>query len=252
MPDFPQSLRCLAIAAALTAPAPAAALDDQARVVAHYVTTIAGIEIGTANLMVEREGAGYSAALEGLFAFMIWRGAFEAETTGAHGGARFSPRSYDSVFESPRRSVTISAAFDERGATGADWRSEPPFDRDEDEERVPVQPADLVGARDPLSSLLIPAASGAEACDRSLKIFNGIVRFDIDLAPAAPEGSVVTCAAAYRPVAGHRVDSSQVDLLRDGGLSVSVFEIAPGLWAPHRVGVQTMFGALALTRRPPG
>jgi hypothetical protein len=52
-------------------------------------------------------------------------------------------------------------------------------------------------------------------------------------------------------VSGHRKDSESVARMVKTGPELSIFEVAPGLWAPHRVGMKTSVGTLAVTRIVP-
>lgn len=216
---------------------------------AAYAVTIAGIEIGDAALLVRTDEAGYAVEVTGGFRFLFWSGAAEAESLGAREAAGFAPNRYRSRFESPMRIFTTAIDFG-GGAPEGRWRAEPPLEGDGFEDRVPITEADLKGAKDPLSAFLIPAETGREACAQSLKVFSGVVRFDVDLRliEEAPDG-VVDCLGAYRPVAGHRRVSGEVSRLERDGLRVALFELAPGLWAPERLGFSTRFGTLAIVRR---
>lgn len=227
--------------------------DSPLDIVTEYDVSIAGIEIGDAALRLKAVSGGYEAALTGGFRFLFWSGAAEARSLGAHEPTGLAPDAYRSRFESPRRVFTTAIDFEGRQTKGR-WEAVPPLGEDFDE-RVPLTEASLAGAKDPLSAFIINASSGADACARSVKVFSGVVRFDVDLSldnPAAAttgEPTTVLCTGRYRPVAGHRVTSNEVSRLSRDGLSLTMFEIAPGLWAPGRLGFPTRFGTVALERR---
>lgn len=214
-----------------------------------YDVSILGISIGDAELSLKQTGETYQLLLTGGFRFLFWTGEARAVSEGQTDAAGLLPATYRSRFKSPTRVFSTEIDFNREGATRAEWVTEPPLDPDEFGERVPITDADLIGARDPLSAFMIPAQSGTEACNRSVKAFSGVVRFDVDLTvTATDEDGLTSCAAAYRPISGQRVESAEVNRLQDDGLSLSVFEIAPGLWAPATLGFETRFGTLTLTR----
>lgn len=219
--------------------------------VAHqYDVSIAGIGIGDATLALDHSKERYKATLLGGFQFLFWSGNAEARSEGVKDGVDLTPQLYRSRFKSPTRVFTTEIDFGESGATRSAWQTEPPLDPEEFGERYPIQKADLIGAEDPLSSFLIPAVTGTEACSRSLKVFSGVVRFDVTLSAGEADANGVTpCLANYEPISGHRIESEEVDRLRQRGLVLSVFEISPGLWAPHVVGFQTRFGTVQLERQ---
>ena len=75
---------------------------------------------------------------------------------------------------------------------------------------------------------------------------------DLVLSPGAEtEPGVFACDVKYVPVSGHRKDSESVARMVKSGPSLLIFEAAPGLWAPHRVGMPTSVGTLAITRAAP-
>ncbi|MEL6792703.1 MAG: DUF3108 domain-containing protein [Pseudomonadota bacterium] len=237
----------LLIAAAFAAPALASSEVDERY---EYALSIAGIEIGDVVLEVDASDENYAVTIDGGYRFLFWSGAANIVTEGRHSEDGFSPRSYRSRLISSTREVRTEIDFDEAGVSNADFRSDPPFDPEEFGDRVPMKDGDLLGARDPISSFLIRAADGTEACSGDLQVFSGIVRFDLKLSPmAGGDPDRVVCKTEYRPISGHRVESEEVDRLSGEGLDVALFEIAPGLWAPERVGFRTRFGTLALERK---
>lgn len=224
-----------------------------------YALSIAGIEIGDATVTLASDGERYDVQVDGGYRFLFWSGAAKIESAGLMDGARLSPRRYRSTLVSSTREVTTAIEFDETGVAEADFRSEPPFDPEEFGDRTPVEDGDLIGAADPVSAFLIPAATAAGACGALLKIFSGVARFDLELAAgpveesaaAEPAATPPDCRTTYRPIGGHRRESAEVDRLREHGLELALFEIAPGLWAPRRLGFRTRFGTLALERKAP-
>ena len=216
-----------------------------------YELSLAGIDIGEAVLTLDAQGENYAVTVDGGYSFLFWSGAARIEAAGVRGEAGLSPRSYRSRLVSSTRDVRTEIDFDDSGVSDAEFRSEPPFDPKEFGDRVPVEDDDLVGARDPVSAFLILAKTGAEACSGLLPVFSGIVRFDLRLsAVESDDPSKSVCATEYQPVSGHRRESGEVDRLRESGLDIAFFEIAPGLWAPERLGFRTLFGTLALERKP--
>lgn len=213
-----------------------------------YALSIAGIEIGEATLDLTGDGDSYALSIDGGYRFLFWSGAARITSAGERAGDALSPRRYRSRLVSSTREVTTAIDFDEAGVARADFRSEPPFDPDEFGDRVPVEQSQLSDVRDPVSAFLIPAKTAAGACKALLKVFSGVARFDVQLS-AGPPGPAPACASDYRPISGHRRESGEVDRLSDDGLELSLFEIAPGLWAPRRVGFRTRFGTLALELR---
>jgi hypothetical protein len=122
-------------------------------------------------------------------------------------------------------------------------------------DRVALTDAHRLGVSDPLSALLMPAprAFGAEACQRTLPIFDGRRRFDLKLsykrmdrvkAEKGYAGPAAVCAVAFKPLAGHRTSSSLVKYL-SGGRQIELW-LAPvagaQLLVPFKLVIHNMLG----------
>lgn len=102
----------------------------------------------------------------------------------------------------------------------------PPFE--DDEGRVPVTEANKRNILDPATSLImaVPAGEslvGPAACNRTIPVYDGYVRFDValqyvgvrDVAVEGYAGPVAVCAARYTPVAGHKRDSRSTKFMAE-------------------------------------
>lgn len=94
----------------------------------------------------------------------------------------------------------------------------PPWE--DKEGRVPVTEAHKRNILDPTSAFIMPVPEGQPlvgpaACNRTIPIYDGFVRFDItlsyvgtrDVAVSGYSGPVSVCAARYTPISGHKWDS---------------------------------------------
>lgn len=124
--------------------------------------------------------------------------------------------------------------------------------------RVKVTEADKRGIIDPISALFVPGGYTADgfdkrACERSVPIFNGQERFDVDLEyraiqPVAGGGrfadEVLVCTARYRAIAGHRTDKDEVKTAEKMSVEVMLTPV-PGsdILVPYRVTIPTPLGA---------
>ncbi|HEY8578382.1 MAG TPA: DUF3108 domain-containing protein, partial [Beijerinckiaceae bacterium] len=199
----------LALAAALGLAAPAAA--DSLKV--GYSVRIIGLNIGTAGLIAELDPGRYelevSAKLGGVAA-IVTRSESAAKSTGGLAEGRVVPASYATTTSNSKETRTVRMALNGGSVRAVDIN--PPFD--EHPSRVPVTEQHKRNILDPLSALLMPVAGsgpvlGPPACERSIPVFDGFTRFDVNLSyvgrreVAGPgyRGQVVVCAARYRPVA---------------------------------------------------
>lgn len=216
-----------------------------------YELTIAGISMGEADMVVEPFSLGlYAIDFDLSFRFLFWSGQASARTVGRVEGSDLRPRGYNATLEGMSKPVVIKTAFDAQRPT--EWSITPPPEEKYLIDRIAIREAELIGALDPLTALVIQADTAVAACTRTVPVFTGGTRFDLVLTPGtetAPE--VFGCSAQYVPVSGHRKDSDSVARMVEKGPDLSIFEVAPGLWVPHRIGMPTSVGTLAITRVVP-
>jgi hypothetical protein len=94
-------------------------------------------------------------------------------------------------------------------------------------DRIPVTEAHLRGVTDPMSASLLRMPGNADpispqACGRTVSIFDGRMRYDLQLAykrmervklDKSYEGPVVVCAVYFRPIAGYRPERAALKYL---------------------------------------
>lgn len=195
------------------AAAPACA---QGKLEARYVATLAGIPIGEGGWMVDVGDTHYTASANGqtsglLRAFTSGHGSSTARGT-LSGGKPMS-----SIYAA---NITTSKKSDDIRLTIAngnvkDFRLDPPQEPDPD--RVPITEAQQHGVQDPMTASLMRVPGNGdpltpEACQRTLAVFDGRLRYDLQLAYKRMDkvkaekgyaGAVVVCAVYFSPVAGH-------------------------------------------------
>ncbi len=234
-----------AIAFALLLAAATSAAAD-ARLEGRYAVSIAGLTIGTAAIVLDVRSDGYvaagSARLTGVMrAFATGHGT--AAVRGSIVGGRLVPQSYSMTAESQKKTDEVRMSM----ANGLvrDFSAVPPLEPEED--RVQLTEAHRKGVLDPLSAALfiVPGTGdvlGPEACNRTLPIFDGRYRSEVELTFVRVEkvsgakgytGPAVLCTAKYRPIAGHRT-SRMPDRYARGNDPIRV-------WLAPIVGTRTLF-----------
>ena len=102
----------------------------------------------------------------------------------------------------------------------------PPFE--DKEGRIPVTEANKRNIVDPTSALIMPVPEGESlvgpaACDRTIQVYDGYVRFDValhyvgvrDVSVKGYSGPVSVCSARYIPIAGHKRDSKSTKFMAE-------------------------------------
>jgi Protein of unknown function (DUF3108) len=204
----------LLLAAALAAVSSAA--GAQGRLDASYSVTLAGIPIGKGDWTIDITDTHFTAAGTGtttglMRVFTGGHGASSGKGTLNNSG-QFATSIFTSSITSGKK--TESVRFNIDAGNVKDLKVDPP--QDVDDERVPVTEESQQGVFDPMSaSILRTPGTGEpvspEACQRTVPIFDGKIRYDLQFAFKRMEqvkadkgyaGPVVVCAVYFTPIAG--------------------------------------------------
>lgn len=229
-------------------PAPAVTVD--------YKVLLAGFDIGTARLASTfargRYDLAITANLTGLVG-AVTGGKGAANASGALSSVRAVPAAFAVSSQTTSQSITIRMALARGNVSAADVT--PPLVEYPD--RVPVAPALKRGVVDPASALLMPALAKLAPtdpanCDRTIPVFDGVSRFDLQLSYAETRtvekpgyaGPVLVCNARYRALAGHRAGRPGVRFMEDNKeMSVWLAPVAEArVLVPLRISVLTELG----------
>jgi len=246
----------LGAAGALTAPAHA-----EGRLEARYRMSLAGLELGRAALVLEVDDKSYTASGSARLTGVVQAVSTGKGTAGARGQidrGGLAPRAFAMEAETDKKAEAIRLVMS--GTAVTDMNVMPPVMPVPD--RVPVTDKDKKGVFDPMSAALIMVPGtdeplSAKACERTLSIFDGRQRYDLDLsfermddvkAEKGYAGPAVVCRIAYRPVAGHRPDRAGVKyMMKNKEMYVWLAPVAgTRMLAPFRAAVTTAIGVAQL------
>ena len=250
------ALRAGAVALALTLPGAAFADNFKAR----YSVKLIGLSLGAATLTGSIDPGSYQidaiAKLSGVAA-LVSSSKGAATASGLLTQGRLAPNAYATTSANATMTRTVRMAM-----TGGNVKATeitPPFE--ELPGRVPVTEAHKQKIIDPLSALLMPVPEGADvvgpaACARSIPVYDGWARFNINLTYTGLrqvrvkgyEGPVAVCAARYVAVAGHRPDRPATKFMEDNkGMEVWLAPVGESrVLAPFRISVATMVGTTVI------
>lgn len=221
-----------------------------------YALSLVGLPLGSANLVTTVDGSKYKmevgAKLTGLAGLLVG-GKGVANSAGAVPGTQPLPASFAVTSRSGKDERTVRMGL--TGGSVAALDIAPPIDERAD--RVPVKESHKRGVVDPVSALLMPAASSGNPtdpanCNRTLPIFDGAARFDVVLTYGETKnvekpgykGPVIVCNARYVPIAGHRTERPATKFMaenRDMQVWLAPVE-GTRLLVPLRISVRTMVG----------
>ena len=256
MPLRPLAAAVIALSASLGSVPDAGALSLSI----DYSVSVRGFPVGRAHIRAEtieaRYAISFSAGITGLARLFTQIGT-TAQATGTIREDRPYAAEYTHTWIEDGETETASMRFADAGVQ--DIALEPPIDRPE--RYVPVTAAHRADTLDPVSAFLWPAPAGttADACARTLPLFDGKRRFDIEAAFARTDsfsvrrGSryyrVLVCTIRYRAIAGHRADrpdDSGGPINEGGDMEVWLADTGDGLLAPVRVQLMSRIGRVVM------
>jgi Protein of unknown function (DUF3108) len=194
---------------------------------ARYTVSLIGFRIGevaaTGTLGTGAYRINLNAKLTGVAA-MISDVKLALTSSGSVRKDRFAPSSYATTSANSQGVRSVRMSLDAGNVKSVEIF--PPFEEKPD--RVPVSEAHKRNIVDPTSALIMSVPEGAPlvgpaACDRTIKIYDGYVRFNVTLhyvglkevAIEGYSGPVSVCAARYTPIAGYSRESKSAKFMAE-------------------------------------
>jgi hypothetical protein len=217
------------------------------------------LPIGSGTMSVDVGEETYSASAEGqtaAFGKLVSDGKGSVKARGGVSGSALQPDSYAYDIRSDDETGTVAMSL--RAGKVDKVSVKPPQDRMK--ERIKVTDAHLKGILDPLSAAILPSAKGLakEACNRTVRIFDGKERYDVHLryksrtstktSDGRFKGDVLVCGVRYEPISGHRPKRKSIqELAANKSMEVWLAQIGdkPFL-VPLRASISLPFGTLVV------
>jgi hypothetical protein len=223
---------------------------------ATYAASLLGIPIGQISWTIELSDKGYAAAATGSTIGLLRIFANGHGAANVHGIVNANePVASDFLvkYASGDSSDEIKIVFS--GGKAKETLTHPPKP---DPSGVPLTDANRVGVVDPMTALLIRVPGSGDtavpaACERKIAVFDGHMRYDLQLAfkrieqvraNAGYQGPAVVCALYFSPLAGYDIGRSGVRYLKaQRDMEMWLAPIAgTRLLVPFRVSVPTPIG----------
>jgi hypothetical protein len=250
------------ITAALAFAAVAPLAHAQGKLEAQYTATVAGITIGKGNWVIEITDQHYKAAASGVATGLVriftgGKGATAAQ--GLLSAGKPVSTIYASTITNRKKTDEVRLTF--ANGNVKDFKVDPPAGKDAS--RVPLTEAHKRGVMDPMTASLLRSPGpgnpvSRDACQHTLAIFDGRMRYDLQLAfkrmdhvkaSKGYSGDVVVCAVYFAPVAGYIPSRSTIKYLsKQRDMEVWLAPIAgTHVLVPFRAQSPTPIGEAVLT-----
>lgn len=197
-------------------------ISDAATIRARYSLSYLGARLGELTVVNNVGPVNYGASLNAQLGITaVASNRIDMKASGTLRGGLILPSSFSlSQAGSERRTIRVVLA----AGTARTVEIDPPFERLGP--AVPLTEEHKRNVVDPLSALIMPLpAIGAElssSCNRTLRLFTGAGRADLEFAYAGPEdlrskaykGPAARCSIRYRPLAGHNPNSTMTTFMQ--------------------------------------
>jgi Protein of unknown function (DUF3108) len=229
----------------------------QGKLDAAYVVSLGGVPIGKGAWSIDVQDDQFTATASGATSGLLRVFASGQGNSAAHGsvsGGQPVASTYTSSIVADNRTDQVRILFS--GGAVKEYLADPPTMPSPD--RVPLTEASRKGVLDPMTASLIRVAGSGdvfvpEACQRTLPVFDGRMRYDLQLAfkhldkvksERGYQGTVVVCSVYFTPIAGHVPERSTIKyLIEQRDMELWLAPIAgTRLMVPYRASVPTPIG----------
>lgn len=229
------------------------AYADQITMASEYSISFAGIPVARSKFKTIIDGNAVS--VKGSLATAGLAAAFDSTKATSVSSGIFSKngvqtQSFELDYKSGKKSRSTRISF--RNGNVIETTITPR--REPNPNNVPIQPGQLDGVVDPFFASLVLATNASEVCNRTIKVYDGVLRMNLVMRPAGTEpyaigkvkGDGVRCAVRYEPVAGHKAKSGSVTYMAQGERATIVFGALPGtsLYGPVKASIKTKNGTI--------
>jgi hypothetical protein len=232
-------------------------ISAQGKLDAHYVATLAGVPIGKGAWVIEIGDDQFTAAASGMTTGLLRVFANGEGNSASRGSVRSDnllPAVFISMINNDKKVEELRIVLN--AGTVKELVVDPPTTPNPD--RIPVTDAHRRGVVDPMSAALIRVPGNGdpvspEACRRTLPIFDGRMRFDLQLsfkrienvhARTGYQGPVAVCGVQFMPLAGFVPERPAIKyLMAQQDMEMWLAPI-PGtrIVVPYRISLQTPLG----------
>jgi len=249
---------CLAaLTTTLVGGAPAAAATS-VDATAGYIVSLGGINVADVKVKLTDSAQHYDLSLDAKVAGLgglVASGTAAVESSGTSSGNTLNSEKFDLSTHANNEDFSINVQF-AHGDVSA-FVVQPPIVNDIN--RVPLERSQLFGVDDMLAAFILKGNNlDRSLCQRKLRIFTGLERFDLGMSYLADDkatsqrtgyqGPVVQCRIKYTPISGHFTTSDMTNFLAQSD-RIFIWYAPMGttnFFIPYRVLITTSVGDLSM------
>lgn len=238
--------------------APLAAAASEVRAKATYLVNLGTTNVATVSISLSDTGRNYAMALNARIsglAQLVASGTAKVGSSGRSTGAGLASEKFDLLTRAHGEDFTVAIEYASSDVTA--FVVDPPLPNTAD--RVALERKHLRDVNDMLAAFVLKGKRlDAGLCERRLRIFTGLERFNVAMRFLKEEvatskrtgyqGPVVLCGLRYSPVSGHYTNSEITSYLAESERILIWYAPleAPGYFIPYRVLITTSVGDLSM------
>jgi hypothetical protein len=238
--------------------AAAAGANWPTQVSALYRLSFNGFDVGTYRFDAHFTGSAYSAIgktnISALFGTFKWVGNFSGSGTLESSGVR--PAAFDMSYKSKKKTTSVKIGF--AGPAVSSVVLVPP--KSPAPGTIELKPENLKNVFDPMAAMIaVSDAKPENACNRTLPVFDGKARFDLQFTfkgreriserhPSGQPPELLVCRIKYVPVAGHKPKDFTDPWIDYNNIEIALRPVpTAGIYVPYRVRVPSGVGSAVMT-----
>ncbi len=253
--------RGLIAVAAATLPldrATAAGANWPNEVSAVYRLSFNGFDVGVYRFDAHFAGKSYSAVgktkISALYGVFKWVGKFTGSGSLENSGPR--PAAFEMRYKSQKKVTSVKIVFTDVGVSSVALVP----NKKPSPAAIKLKPENLKNVFDPMAATIAMSdANPSDACNRTIPVFDGKVRYDLRLSfkgrepiaerqPSGQPKELIVCRVEYIPIAGHKPKDFVKPWIDYNNLEIALRAVPKaGIYVPYRVKIPSSIGPAVMT-----
>jgi len=223
-----------------------------------YRLSFDGFNVGVYRFDAHFAGKSYAAVgkteISALFGAFKWVGNFSG--SGALEGAGPRPEAFEMRYKSKKKVTSVKISFNGVGVSSVALVP----NKKPSPETIKLKPENLKNVFDPMAATIAMSdANPADACNRTIPVFDGKARYDLRLSfkgrepiaekrPSGQPKELVVCRVKYIPIAGHKPKDFVDPWIDYNNIEIALRAVPKaGIYVPYRVKIPSTIGSALMT-----
>jgi hypothetical protein len=225
---------------------------------ATYNLSFGGFDVGTYEFNAHFNNGAYEAAskaqVSAFFGAFKWAGNFSGKGGLEPSGLR--PEAFEMSYKKKKKFVSVKIGFAGRVVSAVALVPNKPPSPD----AIKLKPENLRNVFDPMSAMIsVSDANPANACNRTIPVFDGKERYDLHFSfkareplterhPSGQPKELIVCRVKYVPIAGHKPKDFADPWIDYNNIEFALRAVPKaGIYVPYRITIPSPVGSAVMT-----